>query len=62
MVATSIAFFQGLFFSSIRLTGVAIEIIVIGSAPVLSGALEWVLLKSQPTKVWGIASVMAIRY
>ncbi|MGE8001215.1 hypothetical protein ACQKOF_21645 [Lysinibacillus sp. NPDC093190] len=49
------------FFSSIRLTGVAIETVVtIGSARVFSGALEWILWKSQPTKVWGIATVIAI--
>ncbi|WP_234007898.1 hypothetical protein [Lysinibacillus sp. FJAT-14745] len=61
LAATSIALFLGLFFSSIRLTGVAIgTVVTIGSAPVFSGALEWILWKSQPTKVWGIATVMAI--
>ena len=38
MAAASIALFQGLFFSSIRLTGVAIgTVVTIGSAPVFSG-------------------------
>lgn len=41
LAAASIALFQGLFFSSIRLTGVAIgTVVTIGSAPVFSGALE----------------------
>ncbi|KOS63108.1 EamA family transporter [Lysinibacillus agricola] len=61
LAAASIALFQGLFFSSIRLTGVAIgTVATIGSAPVFSGVLEWVLWKTRPTKVWGIATVMAI--
>ncbi|GAB0169959.1 EamA family transporter [Lysinibacillus sp. CTST325] len=60
LAAASIALFQGLFFSSIRLTDVAIgTVVTIGSAPIFFGALEWILWKSQPTKVWGIATVMA---
>lgn len=61
MAAVSIALFQGLFFSSIRLTGVAIgTVVTIGSAPVFSGVLEWFLWKVRPTKVWGIATSLAI--
>jgi len=61
LAAASIALFQGLFFSSIRLTGVAIgTVATIGSAPVFSGVLEWILWKTRPTKVWGIATIMAI--
>ncbi|MFJ7952558.1 DMT family transporter [Lysinibacillus sp. NPDC096418] len=61
MAATSIALFQGLFFSSIRLTGVAIgTVVTIGSAPVFSGVLEWMLWKVRPTKVWGGATTLAI--
>ena len=61
LAAASIALFQGLFFSSIRLTGVAIgTVVTIGSAPVFSGVLEWLLWKVRPTKVWGIATTLAI--
>lgn len=61
LAAASIALFQGLFFSSIRLTGVAIgTVVTIGSAPVFSGVLEWLLWKVRPTKVWGIATSLAI--
>lgn len=61
LAAASIALFQGLFFSSIRLTGVAIgTVATIGSAPVFSGVLEWLLWKTRPTKVWGMATGMAI--
>lgn len=61
LAAASIALFQGLFFSSIRLTGVAIgTVVTIGSAPVFSGVLEWLLWKVRPTKVWGISTTLAI--
>lgn len=61
LAAASIALFQGLFFTSIRLTGVAIgTVVTIGSAPMFSGILEWILWKTRPTKVWGIATVMTI--
>ncbi len=61
LAATSIALFQGLFFSSIRLTGVAIgTVATIGSAPVFSGVLEWLIWKTRPTAVWRLATLMAI--
>lgn len=61
LAAASIALFQGLFFTSIRLTGVAIgTVVTIGSAPMFSGVLEWLLWKTRPTRVWGIATIMTI--
>jgi len=61
LAAASIALFQGLFFTSIRLTGVAIgTVVTIGSAPMFSGVLEWLLWKTRPTSVWGIATIMTI--
>ncbi|MFS0817994.1 EamA family transporter [Lysinibacillus sp. 1P01SD] len=61
LAAASIALFQGLFFSSIRLTGVAIgTVATIGSAPVFSGILEWIVWKTRPTLIWGLATLMAI--
>lgn len=59
--AVCISLFQLLFFSSVRLTGVAIaSVVAIGSAPVFSGLIEWVFLKMRPTKVWGISTGLAI--
>lgn len=56
-----ISLFQLLFFSSVRLTGVAIaSVVAIGSAPVFSGLIEWIFLKMRPTKVWGISTGLAI--
>ena len=59
--AISMAVFQYLFFSSVRLTGVAIgTVVTIGSAPVFSGIIEWLLVKRRPTRVWVIATALAI--
>lgn len=59
--AVSMAIFQYLFFSSVRLTGVAIgTVVTIGSAPVFSGIIEWVLAKRRPTRVWLMATILAI--
>ena len=59
--ALSIAIFQFLFFSSIRLTGVAIATVVaIGSSPIFSGLIEWVIKKRRPTGVWLGATILAI--
>lgn len=59
--AISMAVFQYLFFSSVRLTGVAIgTVVTIGSAPVFSGIIEWLLVKRRPTRVWVMATVLAI--
>lgn len=59
--AICISLFQLLFFSSVRLTGVAIaSVVAIGSAPVFSGMIEWIFLKLRPTKVWGISTSLAI--
>ena len=59
--AISMAVFQYLFFSSVRLTGIAIgTVVAIGSAPVFSGFIEWFLLKRRPNSVWIIATLLAI--
>ena len=59
--AISMAVFQYLFFSSVRLTGVAIgTVVTIGSAPVFSGLIEWIIVKRRPTRVWLSATVLAI--
>ena len=59
--AISMAIFQYLFFSSVRLTGVAIgTVVTIGSAPVFSGIIEWLLLKRRPNRVWIMATALAI--
>lgn len=59
--AISMAAFQYLFFSSVRLTGVAIgTVVAIGSAPVFSGMIEWLVVKRSPTRIWGMSTALAI--
>ncbi|WP_142827014.1 DMT family transporter [Planococcus soli] len=59
--AISMALFQPLFFSSVQLTGIAIgTVVTIGSAPVLTGLIEWAALKKKPDRVWGIATLLAL--
>ena len=59
--ALSIALFQCLFFSSIRFTGVAIgTVVTIGSAPVFAGLIEWIIWKVKPTRIWAVATSLAI--
>lgn len=59
--ALSMALFQPLFFSSVQLTGIAIgTVVTIGSAPVLTGVIEWVALQKRPDRVWVIATLLAL--
>jgi drug/metabolite transporter, DME family len=61
LAALAIALFQCLFFSSIRFTGVAIgTVVTIGSAPVFSGIIEWIIWKVKPNRIWAIATSFAI--
>lgn len=59
--ALAMAIFQYCFFTSIRLTGVAIgTVVAIGSAPMFSGLIEWFIHKRRPTRVWLTATAMAV--
>ncbi|RHW35808.1 EamA family transporter [Lysinibacillus yapensis] len=61
LAALTIALFQSLFFTSVRFTGVAIgTVVTIGSSPVFSGLVEWVIWKRRPNRIWAIATLLAI--
>lgn len=61
LAALCIGLFQMLFFSSVKLTGVAIaSVVAIGSAPVFSGLVEWTILKQRPTRIWMISTGFAL--
>ncbi len=61
LAAILIGLFQTSFFSSIRLTGVAIgTVITIGSSPIFAGIIEWILFKRRPDRVWVIATLLAV--
>lgn len=55
------ALYQPLFFSAVSITGVAIgTVVAIGSAPILSGFLEWMFFKNRPSKVWWYSTILSI--
>jgi len=59
--ALCIAAYQVTFFSGVHATGVAVGTIVgIGSAPLMAGALVWVVQKEKPTRRWTAATLLAV--
>ncbi len=61
LAAFLIGLFQISFFSSIRLTGVAIgTVITIGSSPIFAGIIEWLLFKRRPNHVWVVSTLLAV--
>ncbi|MBD8069697.1 EamA family transporter [Bacillus sp. PS06] len=61
LAALSMALYQPLFFSAVSITGVAIgTVVAIGSAPMLSGFIEWIVLKKRPTIIWWYSTILAI--
>jgi len=61
VAAICMAFFQPLFFTSVRLTGIAIgTVVAIGSAPIFSGLIEWLFLKMRPSRSWALATAMSV--
>ncbi|MED1418638.1 EamA family transporter [Bacillus smithii] len=61
MAALCIAAYQPLFFSAVKLTGVAIgTVTAIGSAPILAGILEWIVKRKIPERNWWLATFLAM--
>ena len=61
IAAFCMALFQPLFFTSVRVTGIAIgTVVAIGSSPVFSGMIEWLFLKMKPSRAWGIATTLSV--
>ncbi|MCS0669995.1 EamA family transporter [Cytobacillus firmus] len=61
MASLCMALYQPLFFSAVTLTGVAIgTVTAIGSAPILSGLLEWLYLKKRPSAIWWCSTFLSI--
>lgn len=61
MASLSMALYQPLFFTAVSITGVAIgTVVAIGSAPILSGLIEWLFLKIRPSKVWWYSTFVSI--
>lgn len=61
LASLSMALYQPLFFSAVSITGVAIgTVVAIGSAPILSGLIEWLYLKVRPSKIWWYSTFLSI--
>lgn len=61
VAALCMALFQPLFFTSVRVTGIAIgTVVAIGSAPIFSGLIEWLILKTKPSRAWTMATALAV--
>lgn len=61
LAALSMALFQPFFFNAVSLTGVAVgTVTAIGSAPVFSGMIEWVIFKTKPAGIWWVSTLLAV--
>lgn len=61
LAALSMALFQPFFFNAVSLTGVAVgTVTAIGSAPVFSGMIEWIVFKTRPAGVWWASTLLAV--
>lgn len=61
IAAICMALFQPLFFTSVRVTGIAIgTVVAIGSAPIFSGLIEWLFLKLKPSRAWLMATLLSV--
>lgn len=61
LAAISMACYQPLFFTGVKLTGIAVGTVVgIGSAPIIAGLLEWLFMKKKPKTNWYFATLFAL--
>lgn len=61
LAALGMAAYQPAFFTAVGRTGVALgTVVAIGSAPVLTGALSWLLRLERPNAGWGTATLLGL--
>lgn len=61
LAVASMAAYQPLFFAAVAGTGVAVgTIVAIGSAPIIAGALAWIVSRERPSGRWAVATALAI--
>jgi drug/metabolite transporter, DME family len=61
IAGAGMALYQVTFFAGVRSTGVAMgTVIALGSAPALTGAFNWLLTRERPSRVWAIATGLAV--
>lgn len=58
--ALGVACYQPAFFTGVERTGVAVgTLVALGSAPVITGVLEWLVLRRRPSRRWAVATLLA---
>lgn len=61
VASLSMALYQPLFFSAVMTTGVAVgTVVAIGSAPILSGLIEWIFMRIRPQRAWWVSTGLSI--
>ena len=61
LASLSMAAYQPLFFSAVLMTGVAVgTVVAIGSAPIFSGLIEWLVLRNRPGTIWWLSTLLSI--
>lgn len=61
LVAVSLLLFQWLFFSSVLKIGVAVgTIIAIGSTPIWTAIIEWIIFSRIPSRRWCFSTLLAV--
>ena len=57
----AMSFYQVTFFAAVRTTGVAVgTVVALGSAPALTGLLSWIVNRHRPSRIWFVATAIAI--
>lgn len=55
------SFYQITFFAAVRSTGVAVgTVVALGSAPALTGLLSWIAFRHRPSRIWFMATAIAV--
>ena len=61
VAAVAVAVYQLCFFAAVARTGVAIgTVVAIGSGPVFTGLLSWMLHRERPSRRWAMATAAAV--
>ncbi|MFG6504405.1 DMT family transporter [Microbacterium sp. P05] len=61
LAGLGLAVYQPLFFLGTERNGVAVgTVVALGSAPVMAGAIEWLLTRRRPSRVWACATTLAL--
>jgi DME family drug/metabolite transporter len=61
VASVGVALYQVCFFAAVKRTGVAVgTVVALGSAPGFTGALAWLVTRARPSRVWCVATALAV--